>query len=87
MGELLCAIEEGREPSNSARENLFSLALAFAAVRSPDHRAGGGGGRGPAAGKLNGKAPFQVVSVTFFRCRGSVGIGARAHTATASIIA
>jgi len=34
MGELLCAIEEGREPSNSARENLFSLALAFAAVRS-----------------------------------------------------
>jgi predicted dehydrogenase len=34
MGELLCAIEEGREPSNAARENLFSLALAFAAVRS-----------------------------------------------------
>jgi len=34
MGELLCAIEEGREPSNSARENLFSLALDFAAVRS-----------------------------------------------------
>lgn len=34
MGELLCAIEEGREPSNSARDNLFSLALAFAAVRS-----------------------------------------------------
>ena len=34
MGELLCAIEEGREPTNSARENLFSLALAFAAVRS-----------------------------------------------------
>jgi hypothetical protein len=34
MGELLCAIEEGREPSNGARENLFSLALAFAAVRS-----------------------------------------------------
>lgn len=34
MGELLCAIEDGREPSNSARENLFSLSLAFAAVRS-----------------------------------------------------
>ena len=34
MGELLCAIEEGREPSNGARENLYSLALAFAAVRS-----------------------------------------------------
>jgi predicted dehydrogenase len=34
MGELLCAIEEDREPSNNARDNLFSLALAFAAVRS-----------------------------------------------------
>jgi predicted dehydrogenase len=34
MGELLCAIEERREPSNGARENLDSLALAFAAVRS-----------------------------------------------------
>ncbi len=34
MGELLCAIEDGREPSNGARENLRSLALAFAAVRS-----------------------------------------------------
>jgi predicted dehydrogenase len=34
MGELLCAVEEAREPSNSARGNLFSLALAFAAVRS-----------------------------------------------------
>jgi predicted dehydrogenase len=34
MGELLCAIEEDREPSNGARGNLSSLALAFAAVRS-----------------------------------------------------
>ena len=34
MGELLCAIEEDREPSNCARENLRSLAMAFAAVRS-----------------------------------------------------
>jgi predicted dehydrogenase len=34
MGELLCAIEEGREPSNSARENLCSLALCFAAIKS-----------------------------------------------------
>ena len=34
MGELLTAIEGGREPNNSARENLRSLALAFAAVRS-----------------------------------------------------
>lgn len=34
MGELLCAIEEDREPSNGARENLQSLAMAFAAVES-----------------------------------------------------
>ena len=34
MGELLCAIEEDREPVNGARGNLHSLALAFAAVRS-----------------------------------------------------
>jgi hypothetical protein len=32
MGELLCAIEEGREPSNGARANLDSLALCFAAL-------------------------------------------------------
>ncbi len=34
MGELLCAIEENREPLNSARENLNSLALCFAAIAS-----------------------------------------------------
>ena len=34
MGELLCAIEEDREPSNSARQNLQTLALTFAAVQS-----------------------------------------------------
>lgn len=34
MGELLCAIEEDREPSNGAAENLRSLALTFAAVES-----------------------------------------------------
>jgi predicted dehydrogenase len=34
MGELLCAIEEGREPLNSARSNLFSLRLCLAAVTS-----------------------------------------------------
>jgi predicted dehydrogenase len=34
MGELLCAIEEGRAPSNSAAENLRSLALTFAAIHS-----------------------------------------------------
>jgi predicted dehydrogenase len=34
MGELLSAIEESREPSNSARSNLRALAMAFAAVES-----------------------------------------------------
>jgi predicted dehydrogenase len=34
MGELLCAIEEGREPLNSARDNLRSLELTFAAIAS-----------------------------------------------------
>jgi len=36
MSELLCAVEENREPSNSARNNLRSLALCFAAVASAD---------------------------------------------------
>jgi predicted dehydrogenase len=34
MGELLCAIEENREPQNSAKNNLASLALCFAAIQS-----------------------------------------------------
>lgn len=34
MAELLCAIEEDREPSNGAQENLDSLALCFAAIAS-----------------------------------------------------
>lgn len=34
MGALLVAIEENREPENGAEENLASLALAFAAIRS-----------------------------------------------------
>jgi predicted dehydrogenase len=34
MGELLCAIEDGREPLNSARGNLLSLRLCQAALRS-----------------------------------------------------
>lgn len=34
MGELLCAIEENREPENSAANNLHSLALCFAALES-----------------------------------------------------
>ncbi len=36
MSELLCAIEEDREPYHSARDNLTSLALCFAALRSAD---------------------------------------------------
>lgn len=36
MGELLCAIEENREPENSAADNLKSLALVFAAMKSAD---------------------------------------------------
>jgi predicted dehydrogenase len=36
MGELLCAIEEDREPSNSGRNNLRSLDLCFAALKSAD---------------------------------------------------
>ena len=34
MSELLSAIAEGREPENSARSNLRSLELCFAAVAS-----------------------------------------------------
>jgi predicted dehydrogenase len=36
MGELLSAIAENREPSNSARNNLASLSLCFAAVASAE---------------------------------------------------
>lgn len=36
MGELLCAIEEGREPSHSAKDNLRSLAVCFAAIASAE---------------------------------------------------
>ncbi|ABR60871.1 gfo/Idh/MocA family oxidoreductase [Sinorhizobium medicae] len=34
MGELLCAIEDGREPLHNARANLDGLALTFAAIAS-----------------------------------------------------
>jgi predicted dehydrogenase len=36
MGELLCAIEDDREPAHSARENLKSLRFCHAALRSAD---------------------------------------------------
>ncbi len=39
MGELLGAIEENREPTHSARNNLGSLALCFAALASADRGA------------------------------------------------
>lgn len=38
MGELLCAIEDEREPENGARGNLQSLALCFAAIASARER-------------------------------------------------
>ncbi|MFI2856480.1 Gfo/Idh/MocA family protein [Paenibacillus sp. JSM ZJ436] len=34
MGELMCAIEEGREPENSVADNLKTLQMVFAAYRS-----------------------------------------------------
>jgi predicted dehydrogenase len=39
MGELLRAVEENREPENSARNNLESLALCFAAIASANSAA------------------------------------------------
>jgi len=36
MAELLSSIEAGREPMNSARNNLASLELCFAAVASAE---------------------------------------------------
>ena len=36
MGELLCAIDEGRQPFNSARNNLDTLAAVFAVIGSAD---------------------------------------------------
>lgn len=38
MGELLCAIEENREPVNSAENNLKSLELCFAALESANQK-------------------------------------------------
>lgn len=38
MGELLCAIEQDREPANNGRDNLRSLELCFAAIASADTR-------------------------------------------------
>ncbi|MEM7806521.1 MAG: Gfo/Idh/MocA family oxidoreductase [Planctomycetota bacterium] len=38
MGELLCAIEEGRAPQNSARHNLHTLEMVFAAIASAESK-------------------------------------------------
>lgn len=38
MGELLCAIEEGREPSHSGRDNLGTMRAVMAAYRSIDEQ-------------------------------------------------
>jgi predicted dehydrogenase len=36
LGELLCAVEQNREPYNSAKSNLSSLAIAFAAIAATE---------------------------------------------------
>jgi len=48
MAELLCAIEEGREPINNARGNMRGLSLCFAAVASATE----GGVKAPGAIRL-----------------------------------
>jgi predicted dehydrogenase len=38
MGELMCAVEEKREPSNSGRDNLGTMRAVMAAYRSIEER-------------------------------------------------
>lgn len=61
MAELLCAIEENREPMNSARDNLRSLALCFATIAA----ATDGGAKVP--GEVRrlppGSAPYATIGV------------------------
>jgi predicted dehydrogenase len=38
MGELMCAVEEGREPSNSGRDNLGTMRAVMAAYRSIEEK-------------------------------------------------
>ena len=38
MGELLCSIEDDRQPIHNAADNLESLAICFAAVASAERR-------------------------------------------------
>jgi len=51
MAELVCAIEDGREPTHNARDNLASLALCFAALASADS-----GGQPVVPGTVRGTA-------------------------------
>jgi predicted dehydrogenase len=56
MGELLCAIEQKREPTNNPRNNLRGLALCFAAVASAES------GKSVEAGKAK-RVPINRCSV------------------------
>jgi predicted dehydrogenase len=61
MAELLCAIEENREPMNSARDNLRSLALCFATIASATD------GEAKVPGEVRrlpeGSAPYATIGV------------------------
>jgi predicted dehydrogenase len=61
MAELLCAIEEGREPMNSARDNLRSLALCFATIAAATD------GSAKVPGEVRrlppGSAPYATIGV------------------------
>jgi predicted dehydrogenase len=54
MGELLCAIEENRDPAHSARNNLQSLALCFAALGSANS------GHAQVPGTVTSTAPSHI---------------------------
>lgn len=57
MGELLCAIEEAREPSINAVDNMRSLALCFAAVMSAER------GEPVVPGKIR-RLPLNVAGIS-----------------------
>jgi predicted dehydrogenase len=61
MAELLCAIEEDREPMNSARDNLRSLALCFATIAAATD------GCAKVPGEVRrlpeGSAPYKTIGV------------------------
>lgn len=57
MGELLCAIEEKRQPSNSGRDNLRSLEMCFAALVAAET------GKPQAIGQVR-RAPRKTTTAT-----------------------